>query len=294
MALINKELFRNVVRDTFIAAATVLPPDVKAALSAALTGETDPTARLHMTITMDNIDLAEAETRLVCADTGYPFLFVKVGRSVVFDGSPAIVYAAAREAVAEVTASALLRPPMVHPLRRTNSGDNTGPYLPKVEVRFDDEVEGLEVTAVPKGGGSEIFGSFYTMMVPADGIAGVMKFILDCAEKAFYSGKVCPPAVIGVGIGGSSDIAMKIAKEAAILRVIGQHHPDPDIAELEDRLLRSVNALGVGPMGFRGNTAALALHIEYAMAHTAALPVAFNAQCSICRRATTASCPTAG
>ncbi len=288
---LTREALADAMYRTIVSASTSLPEDVTAALRRALDAEEDTTARLHLTTTFENIELAQKEGRLTCADTGYPFLFLKLGRELRFDGSPSLLYDAAKDAVARATGDAKLRPTMVHPILRTNPGDNIGHFLPKVELRFDDSVEGIEITAVPKGGGSEIFGSFYQMMVPADGIAGVMKFILDCAEKAVYGGKVCPPAVIGVGIGGSSDICMRIAKEAAVLRPIGQRHPEPDIAELEERLERAVNSLGVGPMGFRGKTAALALNIEYAVTHTAALPVAFNAQCSICRRATSRLLP---
>jgi tartrate/fumarate subfamily iron-sulfur-dependent hydro-lyase alpha chain len=121
---------------------------------------------------------------------------------------------------------------MVHPITRRNTGTNVGYYLPKVEIRFDPTIDYLDIIAVPKGGGSEMFGTFYKMMYPADGKKGIMKFILDCIKESTYLGKTCPPNVIGIGIGGTADICMKIAKEAAVLRPIGSRHPDNEIAEM--------------------------------------------------------------
>lgn len=283
---ISSENLFDLMYKSIVQASTVLPPDVKNALRVALAEEHEAEAQLHLSTTLENLQVAEQHGRLACADTGFPLYYVKIGNNVHLEGGFPAIYAMARQAVDKATKNNQLRPTMVHPLTRASTGNNVGYYLPKVEIRFDHDVDGIEVTAIPKGGGSEIFGSFYKMLVPADGRKGIIKFILDCAVKASYAGKVCPPAVIGVGIGGSSDICMKIAKEAAILRPMGSRHPEPEIAEMEVELLNAINNLGLGPMGCRGKNLALDLHIEYAVTHTAALPVAFNAQCSICRRAT--------
>lgn len=283
---ISRSLCEEIMYNVMVQAGSKLPGDVKKALSEALAAENEEIACMHLSTTMENLDIAEKNGDLACADTGFPLYYIKLGDNVRLEGGFSTLYEVARTAVARATGDAKLRPTMVHPVRRKNSGNNVGLYLPKVEVRFDPTVDGIEITAVPKGGGSEIFGTFYRMMVPADGMEGVLRFVLDCFGQATYAGKVCPPTVVGVGIGGSSDICMKLAKEAAILRPIGNRNPDPEIAELELELLNAVNSMGVGPMGCRGSTAALDLHIECAMTHTAALPVGFNAQCSICRRAT--------
>lgn len=283
---ISRQSLHDVMYKVIVQAGIILPRDVRTALNEVLAEEHEEEAQLHLSATLENLSVAEKNGRLACADTGYPLYYVKIGDKVQFEGGFSSIYAVAKEVVAEATVNTKLRPTMVHPITRSGTGDNLGPYLPKVEIRFDPDVDGIEVTAVPKGGGSEIFGSFYRMLVPADGKAGIKKFILDCAVQAAYAGKVCPPTVIGIGIGGSADICMKIAKEAAILRPIGSRHPEPLIAELENELLTAINSLGLGPMGCRGKNLALDLHIEYAVTHTAALPVAFNAQCSICRRAT--------
>jgi len=156
--------------------------------------------------------------------------------------------------------------------------------MPKLELTFSGAGDGLHLVAAPKGGGSEIFGTFYRMLFPSDGEAGIMKFVLDSVAAGCYAGKICPPAIVGVGIGGTADLCMRLAKEAAVLRPVGRRHDEPRIAEMEDKLLAATRRLGIGPMGSRGINAMLGLHIETAVTHTAALPVAVNAQCLIGRR----------
>jgi tartrate/fumarate subfamily iron-sulfur-dependent hydro-lyase alpha chain len=173
---------------------------------------------------------------------------------------------------------------MVDPLSRKNPGDNIGPGMPKVELCFAGEGGGLEIIAAPKGGGSEIFGTFYKMLFPADGKTGIKKFIIESIKNACYAGKICPPAIVGIGIGGTADLCMKLAKEAALLRKVGEPNPDPEIARLEQELLSASRELGLGPMGASGINCVIGMHIETALTHTAALPVAVNAQCLVGRR----------
>jgi tartrate/fumarate subfamily iron-sulfur-dependent hydro-lyase alpha chain len=175
---------------------------------------------------------------------------------------------------------------MCHPLTRENPGNNTGSYIPSVEIKFDSGIDYMEVTFVPKGGGAEIFGTFYRMMFPGDGKQGIMKFILECAGESTYAGGTCPPNILGIGIGGTADICMKIAKEAAVLRPIGSRHPEPEIAQMEIDLLEAINMLNRGPMGGGGITTLFDAHIEYAATHTAALAVGFSSQCALAKRAT--------
>ncbi len=173
---------------------------------------------------------------------------------------------------------------MVDPLTRENPGDNVGPGMPKLELTFSGQGDGLQMVVVPKGGGSEIFGTFYRMMFPSDGEAGILKFVLECVRAACYAGKICPPAILGVGIGGTADLCMRLAKEAAVLRRVGQRHANPRIADMESKLLAATRELGIGPLGARGVNAVMGVHVETAVTHTAALPVAVNAQCLIGRR----------
>ena len=265
-------------------AATRIPPDVEAALRRALAEETDPLAREHLEVSLENARLAAEGKGLVCADTGFPLYFVTAGSGTAIEGGFASLRTAAEAATARCTAESFLRPTMVDPLTRDNPGDNVGPGMPKVELRFEGDGDGLRIVAAPKGGGSEIFGTFYRMMYPADGEAGIVKFVIDSIRRGCYAGKICPPAIVGVGIGGTADLCMKIAKEAAVLRAVGSRHPDPKVAALEEKLLAASRELGLGPMGARGVNTVIGLHIETAVTHTAALPVAVNAQCLVGRR----------
>ena len=268
-------------------AATTLPPDVAAALERARAEETDPLAREHLDVSLENARLASEGQGLVCGDTGFPLFFVTAGSRTQVERGFGALWHAAQRATARATCDNFMRPTMVDPLDRSNPGDNVGPGMPKLELRFDGDRDDLHIVAAPKGGGSEIFGTFYRMMFPADGQAGIMKFVLDCIRDGCYAGKICPPAIVGVGIGGTADLCMRMAKEAALLRPVGQSHPDPNVAELEQKLLAATREIGLGPMGSRGANSVIGLHVETALTHTAALPVAVNAQCMVGRRWTT-------
>lgn len=265
-------------------AATTLPPDVEAALSRALAEESDPLARCHLEVSLENARAAAEGKGLVCADTGFPLFYITAGGDTRVEGGFDALYSAAAEATARATADALLRPTMVDPLTRRNPGGNVGPGMPKVDLRFEGDGSGLEIIAAPKGGGSEIFGTFYRMMYPSDGEAGVVKFAIDCIRDGCYAGKICPPAIVGIGIGGTADLCMKLAKDAAILRPVGRHHRDAAVAAIEQKLFAAARRLGLGPMGARGVSSVMAVHVETALTHTAALPVAVNAQCLVGRR----------
>ena len=265
-------------------AATQMPPDVRKALEAARDEETEPMAKLHLDVCLENADSARAGNGLVCADTGFPLFYVHIGRNCQVEDGFNSLQQCAQKAVERATEECFLRPTMVHPLTRKNPGNNIGPGMPKVEMIFDREGEGMEIIALPKGGGSEIFGTFYRMFFPADGEAGIKKFVIECIKDACYAGKVCPPAIVGVGIGGSSDVCMALAKKAAIMRPIGKHHDDPEVKRLEEELYDAARSLGIGPMGSRGINAVLAVNLDIAVTHTAALPVAVNAQCLVGRR----------
>ena len=265
-------------------AATVIPPDVDVALKKVRDNETNLLAKEHLNVSLENARLSAAGQGLVCGDTGYPLYFVTVGNNTQVEGGFGSLWDAARAATARATADAYLRPTMVDPLTRDNPGDNVGPGMPKVELKFSGNGDGMHIVAAPKGGGSEIFGTFYRMLFPSDGEAGIMKFVIESVRAGCYAGKICPPAIVGVGIGGTADLCMRLAKEAAVLRRVGQPNPDPRIAAMEAKLLDATCRLGIGPMGGRGTHAVIGMHIETAVTHTAALPVAVNAQCLIGRR----------
>lgn len=265
-------------------AATKLPPDIEQALEQALGEETDELARQHLKVSLENARMATSGQGLVCADTGFPLFFVTAGSQTAIEGGFQSLWTAAASATRRATENNFLRPTMVDPLSRVNPGDNVGAGMPKIELSFQGTGNGLEIIAAPKGGGSEIFGTFYQMLYPSDGRAGIIKFILDSVRDGCYSGKICPPAIIGVGIGGTADLCMRLAKEAAVLRAVGTTNPDPNLAALERELFQAARSMGLGPMGARGVNAVLGIHIASAVTHTAALPVAVNAQCMVGRR----------
>lgn len=245
-----------------------LPMWVVRSIESALRRERSEIARYHLEAILKNIRIAESDARPMCQDTGLPVFHVEIGDmcSMDFDLREAIA-----EGVRRATRKGMLRPNVVDPLSRSNTGDNTGPGMPYLIV---DHVAGdaLRITAFPKGAGSENM-SFLGMLNPAD---DPFEYILDnLAERV---SNACPPVFVGVGIGGTFDQAAALAKRA----VMGL----PGESEEELLLLERINDLGIGPMGLGGDTTALGVKIEKAFCHTASLPVAVNLQCWANRRAT--------
>ncbi len=185
--------------------------------------------------------------------------------------------------VREVTKKFDLRPNMVHPISRYNSGDNTGVGSPEVIAEFvSDDSKYVKITALPKGSGSENMGTI-RMLSPADGIKGIKKFVLEWI--AGIGGRGCPPYIVGIGIGGSFDQVARLSK-IAVFRPLDVRNSDTEIAKLEKELLLEINSLGVGPMGLGGNSTALGVNIEFGYTQTCGRPVAINIQCWRNERAT--------
>ncbi len=281
MVAVDAELIAQTARDLYIRALKVLPPDVKTALARAHARETHPRAREILGTMLKNVDVAEARGLLVCQDTGTPVFRVRVGRGFPFDGH--LIAEALAEGVRRATAEHPLRSSVCHPITRENLQTNTGWRIPVVDWEFLPDGETLELRMMPKGSGSENM-SFLRMLPPAAGLAGVKRFVLECVLEA--GGKPCPPIVIGIGLGGTADLCMKLAKEA-IWRPIGEPHPDPDVAKLETELLEAVNMTGLGPMGLGGDTTALGVMVEAAYTHITQNPVAVTLQCWRGERAST-------
>jgi fumarate hydratase subunit alpha len=276
--LVDAKLVEDLAVDLLRLAAIELPSDVKGALEKARGQESSDIAKANLDAILENIRLAESMKRPVCQDTGLIVFFLNVGHDFgSVKGVPEAIAKGTKRATEEIP----LRPNAVHPITRKNSGDNTGAYVPILNWSY---VEGdyLEITAFPKGGGSENM-TFFSMVKPGEGIAGIKKFVIDSVISS--GGQPCPPTIIGVGIGGTADLAMKLAKKC-LLRPIGQRHSDPEIAKLEEELLKAINSTGIGPMGLGGNITSLDVHVDYAHCHTASLPVAVNTQCWAARRAT--------
>jgi tartrate/fumarate subfamily iron-sulfur-dependent hydro-lyase alpha chain len=226
-----------------------------------------------------NVNVAEEEKNLVCQDTGLAVYYCRVGER--FPLHPARIYESLKIGTERATVEHPLRSNTVHTLTRENTGPNVGHRVPIVHWDFVPDWDGLDVKCVPKGSGSENM-SFLKMCVPADGVTGIKKFVLESIVNA--GGKPCPPGIVGVGIGGSADYAMHLAKEA-IARPVGTSNPDPLVAQLEGELYDLLNETGIGPMGLGGDVTVLSVHIEHADTHMTLNPVAVNYQCWAARRA---------
>jgi tartrate/fumarate subfamily iron-sulfur-dependent hydro-lyase alpha chain len=265
----------------YVWALTDIPQDLRDALVEARERESSVTGQRVLDTIIRNIKVAdETEKTLVCQDTGIAVYYCRVGEH--FPLHPARIYEALYDGTARATEEHPLRSNTVHTLTRENTGPNVGYRVPIVHWEFVADWDGLDVKCVPKGSGSENM-SFLKMCVPADGVAGIKRFVLDSIVGA--GGKPCPPGIVGVGVGGSADYAMHLAKEA-IARPVGTRNPDPEVAKLEDELTQLLNETGIGPMGLGGDVTVLHCHVEHADTHMTLNPVAVNYQCWAARRAT--------
>jgi tartrate/fumarate subfamily iron-sulfur-dependent hydro-lyase alpha chain len=274
---------QHVVEDAaahlYVWALKDIPQDLRDALAAARDRETSVTGKRVLETIHRNVGVADGEKNLVCQDTGIAVYHARVGEH--FPLHPVRIYEALRAGTARATVEHPLRSNAVHTITRENTGPNIGYRLPIVHWEFVPDVDTLDVKCVPKGSGSENM-SFLKMCVPADGVKGVKRFVLESIVDA--GGKPCPPGIVGVGIGGSADYAMHLAKEA-IMRPIGTRNPDPVVAALEDELFGLLNETGIGPMGLGGDVTVLQVHVEHADTHMTLNPVAVNYQCWAARRA---------
>ncbi len=274
--MITQGTIEDTVFKLFQDAVIKLPPDVIIALEDAYKDEDQRIARLNLKAIIKNIEAAQKMGVPMCQDTGLPIVFVKLGPIEVENLMEGI-----KNGVARATREVPLRPNVVNPITRENTGNNTGNLMPQVDIELvDDEI--LQLTAFPKGIGSENNNAL-KMALPGEGIEGIKKFVLETVINA--GGKPCPPIIVGVGIGGSSDLAMKLAKKA-LLSKIGVRNPDKTLAHLEEEILEGINLTGIGPMGLGGKTTALDVKILTADTHTAGLPIGVCIQCWAARQAT--------
>ena len=266
-------------KELYIRALKRLPPDIKQGFDTLVARETDRTAQSVLGVMVKNIAVAEATDNLLCQDTGIPIYNVTIGRNVVVDG--VALKAAIRRGCERATREHPLRSSVVHPLTRHNEHTSCGEGIPAIHIDFDDVLDGLRIEMIPKGSGSED-NSWLRMAIPAEGVDAIKRFVVDCVLDA--GGKTCPPTIVGVGVGGTSDLCVHLAKRAAT-RPLGTHCADADGAALESELSKAVNLLGVGPQGLGGDATAFAVHVELAATHITMNPVAVNMQCHSARRA---------
>ena len=265
-------------KELYIRALKLLPPDVKQGFDALSRSETDAGAKRMLGTMIRNISVAENTDNLLCQDTGIPIYNVWIGRGVEVDGVG--IKDAIRRGCARSTREYSFRSSIVHPTTRVNEHTSTGRGIPVVNIDFSSD-ESLVIEMIPKGSGSEN-NSWLRMAVPAEGVDAIKSFVVDCVLEA--GGKTCPPTIVGVGVGGTADLCVHLAKLAAT-RPLGSQCDDPEGAKLERQLSEAVNLLGVGPQGLGGDSTAFAVHVETAATHITMNPVAVNMQCHSARRA---------
>lgn len=270
-------------REIMSRAAIDTPPDYRQSVVTMANNEKNALSGFVLKTMVDNYSAASADRRPMCADTGLPRYYVKVGNEAVLEEGFIGLEKALRSATASATHDIPLRPNRVHPLWRTDLNNNVGINAPEIDWSFEPDADWIDLTTVHKGG---LFGTDYRMLFPGDGIDGIKRFLLDTLISFGKRGLACQPAIVGVGIGGSKDTCMVLGKQAACLRVVGDRNPDPKIAELELELQTLGNDIGMGPMGFVGNSMVADLHIEVGYTHTGGMPVSVHTFCLSSRRAT--------
>lgn len=275
MREINVEEITKTVEKLCIESNYYLPQDVKMALEDALVKEESPLAKEILQDILKNQDIARTNNVPICQDTGLAVIFLELGQDVRLVGGD--LNEAIDEGVRRGYKYGFLRKSAVDDpfIVRKNTGDNT-PAIVHTKIVPGDKVK---LILAPKGGGSENMSAL-AMLKPSDGIKGIKKFVIDTVDKA--GSNPCPPIIVGIGIGGTIEKTTLIAKQA-LLRTVGEHNANPEVARLEKELLEEINKLGIGPQGFGGRSTALAVNIETFPAHIASMPVAINIQCHVAR-----------
>ena len=278
---ITEKLISETTFELLKDAATRLPPAVERRLRAAYRTESHPAAKAQLKTILDNIEMARRGCLLICQDTGLPLFFVQLGLRAAVKCD---IERALRDATLKASRAVPYRPNVIHPLTKENPGTNVGWGMPHVYYAVDPKADWLEITAFPKGFGAEAKSSLAYVTTDKPITEAVIKCVLD--EVCLAMGEPCPPTIVGVGLGGTADVAMTLAKRALVRQPLGGHHPDPSVKALERRLLETVNRTGIGPMAMGGDTTALAVHVEICGSHTAGVPVAINLQCWAARHST--------
>jgi len=266
---ISSKKIIEVVRDLCIDANYNLGDDVLRAFDKAIEAEESATGIEVLKELKENARIAREEKAPICQDCGLAVVFIDIGQDVHITGGD--LKEAINEGVRQGYKDGYLRKSACHPLTRKNTGDNT-PAIIHIQIVPGDK---MKIVFAPKGGGAENM-SRVTMLTPAVGIEGVKDFVVNRVKES--GSNPCPPTVIGVGVGGTFERSAILAKKA-ILRDIGNRNPDPELATIEEEILTRINRLGIGPMGYGGNTTSLDVFLEIEPCHIASLPVAVNIQC---------------
>lgn len=271
----------KLIFDTVIRAVTEISADARQLLTEARDRESNATAKTILGTMLENLDAAKAGDKAVCQSPGYPTCWVIHG-----DGEfPGYVKGSVEKALAEATRRGYLRPSMVDPLSRINTGDNSGKNVPNIEYEYRPGQKYTDFYISLKGCGAEL-GNTMQILTPAKlgkNLVGIKKLVLDTVIAA--GGKPCPPYSIGIGIGGQMDVCSKLSRKTVSTRKWNDVNPDPELAALEEELRQNINSLGLGAAGIGGDTVCLAVKIDKVHTHTAIAPVAINFHCWVARRA---------
>ncbi|MDH5542955.1 MAG: fumarate hydratase [Nitrospinota bacterium] len=273
MKTVHVDEIAKTVKNLVTSANFDLGKDVVKAFEKGLAEEVSPAGKAVFNALLKNQNIARDNQVPICQDTGYAVFFVELGQDVHIEGG--LLNDAIDEGVRQGYKDGYLRKSICDPFTRKNTGDNT-PTVVIVDLVKGDK---LKIIAAPKGGGSENMARL-TMLAPAAGKKGIIDFVVKRCDEA--GSNPCPPVIVGVGIGGSAEKCMILAKKA-LLRHIGEKNPDPELAALEEEILTKVNNLGIGPQGLGGKVFALAVHIEKYPSHIASLPVSVNICCHASR-----------
>jgi len=266
---INVKRITKTARNLFIEANTVLGEDIVGALKTAWSLEESATGKHVLEKIIENAGIACRRKMPICQDTGLAVLFVEIGQDVHIVGGD--LRTAIEEGVRQAYAEGYLRKSVCDPLSRENTGDNT-PAIIHIDIVAGNQIK---IIAMPKGGGSENM-SRVVMLTPSDGIEGIKRYVVQRVKES--GSNPCPPTIVGVGIGGTFELAAFLAKKS-LLRPLGSKNPDTELDQLEFEILTEINKLGIGPQGLGGRTTSLAVHILMMPCHIASFPLAVNIQC---------------
>lgn len=270
----------NMAGEIYIRAMKLLPPDVKNALQKAYDAETSPQGKTMIKCMLESVKIAEEGDICICEDTGLQTYFLRIGSEFAKKIDLYKLDQAIRNGVALYSDEYHWRKTTIDPVTRKKPGTQSGFRHPVIYYDWLPDKDYMEAMCISHGSGSEN-QSFHSMLVPAQGVEGIKRFVIDSVYAA--GGQPCNPGIWGIGLGGTFDSSARLAKEA-LIRPIGIYNPDPVIAELEKNLYDAINATGIGPMGLGGDVTCLAVHIETATTHETQNPVAMNGQCWCARR----------
>ncbi|MFC2005406.1 fumarate hydratase [Chloroflexota bacterium] len=277
----NKQFLREQVSTLIKECYTTISPDVMLLMKKAYAKETSNSAKEMLKTQIENVVMAEEQQKPVCQSPGFPTVYIRYSNCVNISSLVEVL----KGEIVSATRDGFLRPSMVHPLTRKNTGDNSGTGIPNIELEYDSALDFLEILISFKGCGAEL-GNALKIFTPAqigNDAKGIKEFVIDTVIKA--GGKPCPPFALGIGIGGQMDIAAKLSRRAVSVRKWTDRNLDPQLAVIEGELLDKINQLGIGPGGIGGDTTALAVKIGMSYTHTAICPVAINFHCWVARRA---------